>query len=80
MGDSAILLIIRDLLLGDRRFTDLSASLRGISTRTLTNKLRWLEKECIVTRTESGAYSLTEKGKGLKLLIDAMRRYEKRYL
>jgi DNA-binding HxlR family transcriptional regulator len=80
MGDSAVLLIIRDLLLGDRRFTDLSTSLRGISTRTLTNKLRWLEKECIVARTKNGTYALTEKGKGLRMLISAMRRYEEKYL
>jgi DNA-binding HxlR family transcriptional regulator len=43
-------LIIRDLLAGPKRFGELRASLRGISPKTLTDRLRHLERHGIVTR------------------------------
>jgi DNA-binding HxlR family transcriptional regulator len=50
VGDSCVLLIIRDLLSGPKRFSNLEASLTGISTRTLTNKLKMLEEKDIVKK------------------------------
>ena len=44
-------LIIRDLLGGTRRFTQLRSSLAGISPKTLTDRLRSLEEHALVRRT-----------------------------
>ncbi len=85
LGDSCSLLILRDLLEKPGRFCDLQDSLTGISTRTLTNKLKRLENEKLVQRKEYRnpshiKYTLTKKGTALRKVIDAMRAYGKKYL
>lgn len=86
IGDSVSLLIVRDLFNGPKRFNDLATSLSGVSTRTITNKLKNLECEGILTRTVSGdksqriEYALTKKGAGLKKVEKAMREYGEQYL
>lgn len=80
LSDIWTMLIVRDLLRGERRFCDLERSLEGISTRTLTLKLRTLEKEGIIQKAKSGAYSATKKGTALEDIQKAMERYGKRYL
>ena len=85
LGDSCSLLILRDLLEKPRRFCDLQSSLSGISTRTLTNKLKRLEGEKLVQRKEFTKplrveYTLTKKGAALRNIVDAMRAYGKKYL
>lgn len=74
------MLIIRDLLDSGRRFCDLERSLAGISTRTLTNKLKRLEQERLVRKAKDGCYEVTAKGKGLRAVEVAMRRYGEKYL
>lgn len=44
IGDRWSLLLIRDLLIQPRRFRDLAASLKGIGTNLLSDRLRTLEK------------------------------------
>ena len=74
-------LIVHDLSEGPRRFTELEHSCRGISPRTLSERLRALEQEGIVVRrsyTESPPrveYELTGKGDALLPIIDEMRRF-----
>lgn len=80
LSDTWTMLIIRDLLEGQQRFCDLERSLEGISTRTLTNKLKKLEEEKLVRKTKSGCYEATAKGKGLRAVEAAMRRYGEKYL
>jgi DNA-binding HxlR family transcriptional regulator len=83
LGDSCTLLIIRDLLNGPRRYSDLEASLRGISSRTLTNKLAYLTKEGLITKKNialRAEYRLTKKGAALQNVVNAMRLYGKKYL
>lgn len=81
VGDSVVLLIIRDLLEGPRRFCELEASLEGVSTRTLASKLKFLEREKLVSRTgTSTAYRITKKGAAFHTVVDAMRAYGKKYL
>jgi len=85
IGDSCSLLIIRDLLESPRRYGELLDSLKGISSRTLTNKLKLLEKEGLVrTKKHRGhaypEYALTQRGLALKPVVDSMRAYGKRYL
>lgn len=86
VGDKWTLLIIRDLVTGCKRFGELQRSLQGISSRTLSERLSWLEGEGLVTRRVYAEvpprveYSLTEKGEALVGLIEAMRQYGERWL
>lgn len=79
IGDTPSLLIVRDLLEGPKRFCDMEKSL-GISTRTLTLKLKHLEDEGFVAHAHSTPYALTPKGKALKPVIDSLRRFGEKYL
>lgn len=80
------LLIIRDLASGVKRFNQLERSLRGISPRTLSERLRSLEEEGIVLRETFPEvpprveYSLTVKGRDLIEVITCMRCYGNRWL
>jgi DNA-binding HxlR family transcriptional regulator len=71
-------LLIYDLAGGTRRFRELEHSCAGISSRTLAERLRGLEREGIVRRhsyPESPPrveYELTDKGRDLQATIDAM--------
>jgi len=75
------LLVIRDLAEGRSRFCELERSLRGISPRTLSLRLRALEEEGVVERQTYPEvpprveYALTEKGRALVPLIEDMRAY-----
>ena len=76
LSDTWTMLIIRDLLKKDMRFCELETSLDGISTRTLILKLKRLEKEAVVRKTEL-YYGLTKQGKKLKKVINAMESWGK---
>ncbi|KUO14691.1 winged helix-turn-helix transcriptional regulator [Streptomyces dysideae] len=71
-------LIVRELLHGPHRFTELRAALPGISPHTLTSRLRQFEAHGIVTRTTYAEipprveYRLTPLGQGLRDVLDAM--------
>jgi DNA-binding HxlR family transcriptional regulator len=80
------LLILRDLSRGVNRFSALERSLDGISPKTLSERLKSLEKAGIITR-ESFAevpprveYTLTSMGWDLIPLIDHMRDYGSKWL
>lgn len=80
------LLILRDLSRGLNRFSVLERSLTGISPKTLSERLKSLEKAGIVTRKSYAEvpprveYSLTEMGHDLIPLIEHMRDYGNRWL
>jgi DNA-binding HxlR family transcriptional regulator len=80
------ILIIRDLAADRSRFCELERSLRGISPRTLSLRLRALEEEGIVLRhtypevPPRVEYSLTDKGRALLPLVEDMRRYGREWL
>jgi DNA-binding HxlR family transcriptional regulator len=84
LGDSCSILIVRDLLERPRRFGELQESLIGISSRTLTNKLKLLERECLIVHKKAGEspsrYALSKKGAAFNNVVEAMRRYGNRYL
>ena len=71
-------LIVRDLLGGTRRFSELQRSLMPISPRLLTARLRLLEGEGVLTRTVHATvpptteYALTAHGRRLLAVIEAM--------
>lgn len=79
LSDTWTMLIIRDLLRVDMRFSELEESLDGISSRTLTAKLKTLESEGVITK-KGLLYSLTKQGAKLGVIIDAMSAYGKRYM
>ncbi len=72
-------LIIRELLNGSRRFTELRNALPGISAHTLTHRLRRFEEHGLVTRQAFAEtpprviYELTPLGASLKHILYAMR-------
>jgi DNA-binding HxlR family transcriptional regulator len=74
-------LLVHDLSEGARRFMQLEHACPGISPRTLSERLDMLEQEGIVIRRsypESPPrveYELTDKGKALLPIINAMRRF-----
>lgn len=78
IGSKWKLLILRDLLSGTRRFGELRKSLEGISQRVLTQSLRDLEADGIVSRKVYAEvpsrveYSLNETGETLRPVIAAM--------
>ena len=80
------LLVVRDLAEGRSRFCELERSLRGISPRTLSLRLRALEEEGIVARQTFSEvpprveYALTEKGRALVPIIESMRTYGSEWL
>lgn len=80
------LLILRDLSEGINRFSALERSLSGISPKTLSERLKALEKAGIVTRKSFAEvpprveYTLTEMGLDLIPLIDHMRDYGAKWL
>lgn len=80
------LLILRDLSKGINRFSVLERSLSGISPKTLSERLKSLEKAGIVTRKSYPEvpprveYTLTGMGWDLIPLIDHMRDYGSKWL
>jgi DNA-binding HxlR family transcriptional regulator len=80
LSDSWTMLIMHFLIEGKKRFCELEKLLVGISTRTLTLKLNKLIEDGMIVKNEDGSYIATKKGKGLKLIEDSMRKYEKKYL
>jgi len=80
------LLILRDLSNGINRFSALERSLVGISPKTLSERLKSLERAGIITRKSYAEvpprveYSLTEMGIDLIPLIDHMRDYGTKWL
>jgi DNA-binding HxlR family transcriptional regulator len=78
VGDRWALLIVRDLLVGPKRFVDLRTSLTGIVTNILTDRLRELEAAGVVQRrylpppAASTVYELTADGLALEPVLAAM--------
>jgi DNA-binding HxlR family transcriptional regulator len=69
IGDRWALLIVRDLMLGPRRFSELATGLGGIGTDILTTRLRGLEDTGVVRRGGQGRtafYELTSSGRQLQ--------------
>ncbi|MFJ7076833.1 winged helix-turn-helix transcriptional regulator [Streptomyces sp. NPDC098781] len=78
VGDRWTLLIVRELLAGPRRYTDLHADLPGVSTDVLASRLKDMERDGISTRRKlppPGAafvYELTSRGRQLLPVLQAL--------
>jgi DNA-binding HxlR family transcriptional regulator len=75
VGDRWTLLIVRELLIGPRRYGDLQEGLAGIATNLLADRLRHLEQHGVVDRDSRGSYKLTKWGQGLEEPIYALARW-----
>ena len=80
VGPKWTLLLVRDLLRGPRRFTELQRSL-GADPKVITARLRELEADGLVSRTTYAEvpprveYALTERGRGLRRVIRELGRW-----
>ncbi|MFI0962802.1 winged helix-turn-helix transcriptional regulator [Streptomyces sp. NPDC021080] len=78
VGDRWTLLIVRELLGGPRRYTDLHADLPGVSTDVLASRLKDMERDGLATRRRlppPGAayvYELTGRGRDLLPVLQAL--------
>lgn len=85
IGNRWKVLIIRDLMGGTRRFGELKKSVGEITQKVLTSNLREMEADGLVTRTAYAEmpprveYSLTEAGRSLRPIIDAMTLWGEEY-
>jgi DNA-binding HxlR family transcriptional regulator len=81
VGQRWTLLILRDLSVWPRRYSDLATGLPGIPTNTLASRLKELEDEGLVARTvpagadRSVVYTLTPRGEELGPALDALSRW-----
>ena len=84
IGERWALLVMRELMLGPKRFRDLRADLPGISANTLTQRLEGLEEAGLVTRrllpppASAQVYELTEWGYQSKPIMGALGRWATR--
>ena len=71
VGERWALLIVRELLFGPKRFTDLREGLTGASPNVLSQRLRELEGGGVVRRSKIGAptYELTDRGRELHPIL-----------
>jgi DNA-binding HxlR family transcriptional regulator len=77
VGDRWALLIVRDLLVGPRRYGDLKAGLPRIPTNILSDRLKELQESGVVRRvpTVRGGYELTALGRELEPVVIALERW-----
>jgi DNA-binding HxlR family transcriptional regulator len=81
VGERWALLVVRELVLGPKRFTDLRAGLPNVSPDVLSQRLRELERDGVIRRrtldppAASRVYELTERGRELEPVILALGRW-----
>ena len=85
IGSKWKLLILRNLLSRPWRFNELKRDLEGVSQKVLTDSLRSLEEDGIVTRTvypevpPRVEYALSDLGESMRPIIDVMQRWGLEY-
>lgn len=78
IGERWALLVVRELVFGAQRFSDLRRALPGASTNMLTDRLRELEAHGVVRRrmlpppAACSVYELTDRGRDLEPTLDAL--------
>jgi DNA-binding HxlR family transcriptional regulator len=86
LGNKWTALILRDLASGPRRFSQLERSIKGMSPRTLSQRLDNLEQKGIITKQSFAEvpprveYSLTSKGTDLIPVLKQMAGWGDKYL
>lgn len=72
LGDRWSLLIIRELLFGPLRFTEIEEGLPGISRSVLSERLKHLQQVGICTKALDGSYRFTEAGEALRPVVQSI--------
>lgn len=85
IGSKWKLLIMRNLLVRPWRFNELKKDLDGISQKVLTDSLRTMEEDGIITRTvypevpPHVEYALSELGESMRPILEAMKEWGTEY-
>lgn len=85
ISDKWKILIIRDLLTGTKRFSELKKSLAPVTQKMLTQQLRQMENDGIIHREvypvvpPKVEYSLTELGRSLEPVIEVMKKWGQKF-
>ena len=85
IGDKWKVLILRDLMPGPKRFGELKKSIGHVSQKVLTAQLRDMEENGLLHRRTYAEvpprveYSLTDLGRSLKPVLDALQEWGARY-
>lgn len=86
VGERWTLLVVRELMEGPKRYTDLVEGLHGIGTNILAARLKDLESAGLVSRHKlpppaaSTVYELTEAGRQLRPVLHELARFGARYM
>jgi DNA-binding HxlR family transcriptional regulator len=86
IGDRWTLLMLRELSMGDKRFTDLRSALAGIAPNLLTDRLRSLQGAGLVAAVDlpppaaRSVYRLTDEGRRIEPVLRSIARFGARYL
>ena len=86
VGDRWTLLVVRDLLDGPRRFHDLQAGLPGLAPNILSERLKLMEANALVSRRfysdhpPRAEYELTAKGRELGVVVGALASWGARHV
>jgi DNA-binding HxlR family transcriptional regulator len=75
IGDRWVLLVVRELLNGPRRYGELLDGLPGIATNVLAQRLKSMQDDGIVAKDDHDRYTLTEWGEGLRDVVFAIGRW-----
>ena len=84
ISDKWKVLILRDLMPGTKRFGELKKSIGTVTQKVLTAQLRQMEASGLLTRTVYAVpprveYTLTDLGRSLRPVLDAMEAWGKAY-
>ena len=85
IGSKWKLLIMRNLMMRPWRFNELKKSLEGISQKVLTDSLRSMEEDGLITRTvypevpPRVEYALSDLGETMRPILDAMQEWGTNY-
>jgi len=86
VGDRWTLVVLRDLLMGKKRFSQFLESPERIATNVLSDRLALMEREGLVTkslyqeRPKRYEYALSTKGEALLPVLQAMSRWANRFV
>ena len=85
IGDKWKVLILRELMVGTKRFGEIKDGIEGISQKVLTQKLREMDSDKLLNRIAYAEipprveYSLTELGKSLGPVLDSLKEWGEMY-
>ena len=85
IGEKWKVLILRELLTGTKRFSEIKSAVSGVSQKVLTQKLREMESDGLITREvfpevpPRVEYTLTDLGETLRPILDSMRDWGAEY-